>query len=442
MKKYKYVIIGSGAAGINAADSINKNDKGTQILVITEENAEHYYRPKLIDYIAGKTDFDSFKFFDQKWYKDRNITVEYGQRVTKIDTENKTVSTNKDNNYEYEKLLLASGGYAFVPPPFRDKDPLTVRSKKDADEIIRLAKENKSWCIVGGGLLGLEIANAMKNRGCNVTVIEAAEYPLPRQLDKEGGEFLKEKIKSLGIDLILNSKIEEITENKILLSENTQISFDQLMFCTGIRPDIEFAKQAGIKIDKAIEINDYFETNVENIYAAGDSCIYNGKMFGLWMPALQQGKIAGTNMAGNKTRYQGTDPVYKLKVVGVDVVSVGNINSPVQIKLKNKNNEIYKKAFLENDKLVGFILYGDTQDENALKQNLNKDFSYSEKYFKEKENHMSSNNNYVCEICGYVYDTSRGDPDNGVNAGTAFKDIPDSWVCPVCGATKEQFSEE
>ncbi len=442
MLKTKYVIIGNGAAGISAADAISKTDKGVEILILTEENVPHYYRPKLIDFISGEADFKSFVFYDQDWYKDRNIKVIYNEKVIKINPEEKIIISENDNRYIYEKLLIASGGYAFVPPFFSEIKPLTVRSKSDADKVIEQSKENTNWCIIGGGLLGLELSNSLQKTGGNVSIVEVADYPLPRQLDNDGGDFLKSKIKSLGINLYTGVKLQEIKGRKVLLSDGSEIPFDEIIFCTGIRPNIEILSDTGIEIDKAVKINDYLETNIQDIFAAGDCSIHNGKMYGLWMPALEQGRLAGFNMAGKKTLYPGSNPVYKLKVVGVDVVTVGKIDTAIQVKSANKLAGVYRKAFIENENLVGFILYGDISGENELKKNLNKDFSQSEEYFDTKESSMSNGDTYVCDICGYIYDPAKGDSDSGVAPGTAFKDLPDGWNCPVCGAPVAQFSKE
>lgn len=439
MEKHKYVIIGSGPAGINAAKTISENTQ-EPVLVITEETHPHYYRPKIIDYMGGTASIEEFQFYDEKWYLDREIQVLYNTTVNKISVQDRTVKMGDGNFIQYEKLLLATGGKPFIPKPFEGINGLVIRSLNDGETIIKTAETVKTFCIIGGGLLGLEAAGALAKLGKTIHVIETAPYPLPRQLDEEGGVVLKNKLAAIGIYLHTGSGISEINEKNVKLSDGSDFAFDRAIICTGIKPALDLVSGIGIEIDKAIVVNEYMETSAENIYAAGDVCAFKGELYGSWMPAMEQGEIAGLNMCGKKTEYKGSQKSYRLKVVGVDLVSMGNITSDSKVKILDESRDIYKKAFITDGKLEGFILYGDTHDETELLKNLSKDFSLSEEYFTHKERQMAGKDMRVCDICGYVYDPAKGDPGEGIAAGTPFDSIPDNWCCPICGAEKKKFS--
>lgn len=383
----RYLIIGNGVAGTEAAKTIRKNDDKSEITIITKSNNLFFFRPRLIDYIAGNVSVDKITPFKKNFYHDNNIKIILNETVTDIDDVKQTVSTLSNKTYEYDKLLLAQGARPFIPPikGSEKKGVFTLREIADADNIKEYCKNKKNIVIIGGGLLGIEVANSLLKTGVEITIIEFFKTLLPRQLDADGSEILINLLTQKGLSFKLGCATKSINGTKsvksITLDSGEELVADAIIISAGIRPRLELTKNTDIKINKGIIVNDFMETSVKNIYAAGDIAEHNNVCYGLWLPAKEQGVIAAQNMTNLKTKYTGSKIEARMKVTGISLFSAGDINKDgVEIKVI-KQDSIYKKIVFKNNKLYGAISLGDNKFAMTLSKIFEEKLSFNE-YFK------------------------------------------------------------
>lgn len=372
----KYVIIGNGASGASAAAKIRKLDKEGTVDVFTTEDVPYYYRPKLIDYLAKEVPFEKCILSGEKWFTDNRINLHINTEIVSITPEKNEVVTKDGEVFTYDRLLLSVGANCFVPPipGSASEKVFTVKDKNDTDRIMELAASSKSAILIGGGLLGLETGNSLRKLGLKVKVVEFFPRLLPRQLDVEGAAMLEKQLTSMGFEFYLgkvSEKIEDIEKSmKLTLKSGEVLDGDFIIISAGIRPDLKLASGAGIKVNKGIVVDNYMKTSVDNIYAAGDAIEHDGKLYGIWPPAKEQGDIAGENMVkpGSK-EYKGTLFSHKLKVVGIDLVSMGDIDADGKLQSKVHKDEkafVYKKAVVSDGKLAGCIMLGTIDGEKQV----------------------------------------------------------------------------
>ena len=364
----KYIIIGNGVAGTTAAANIRKLDSRGEITILSDESLPFYSRIRLIEYLAEETDEKSLVIYKNDWYEKNNIKLLLNTHVSDIDKDKKQVITFTGESLSYDRLLLAVGGFSFIPAiqGADKKGVFTLRNIKDAQEIIDYAKGAKNVTLVGGGVLGLEAGNSLRKTGHKVSVVEFFPRLLPRQMDIEGAEMLKAQMENMGFTFYLGAKSKEIAGRDkvagLILEGGTIINTDLIIISAGIRPSAELGKKLGIPVNKGLIVNDRMETGIKDIFAAGDLIEHKGMFYGIWPAAQKQGEIAGINMAGGNAVYEGTIMSNVLKVAGIDLASAGDIDAEGKcgsIVHKDKDRYIYKKLVIKDDVLSGCILYGD-----------------------------------------------------------------------------------
>lgn len=367
-----YLIIGSSAAGVSAAKEIlkrrNENDK---ISIFTDESYPFYYRPRLIECLSGKLTIEDIIIHDKQWFQENNINLYLNEKVTKIDIADKCIKSN-EQKYYYDKLLLANGSHCFIPPFSNSdlKNIFTLRDGEDLKKINSAAADSKKAVVVGGGLLGLEIAYNFAQAGLDTTVVEVAPYLLPMQLDKKGGDLLQKKLKENNVKVITDVDTTgfEGTESveKVILKDQ-EIAADLVLISTGVRSNTKLVKSLPIDKNNGIIVNNKMQTSHPDIFAAGDVAEYNGETHGLWPPALKQGKIAGAVMSGEEKEFQGFIPSHKLKVAGINVVSLGEINEEGDYAEEVlKDGDSYVKIIKDQDQMIGAVIVGDYSKQNEI----------------------------------------------------------------------------
>ena len=363
-----YVIIGNGVAGTTAAEHIRKTDGSGKIVVVTEESTPFYYRMRLPEFISGDLDEDKLSAKKEQWYKDRGIDLKLSIRIQGADPEKKMLSTQSGSEIPYDRLLLATGSRSFIPPVkgADKKGVFALRTIQDAREIIAWAKNIQKVVLIGGGLLGLEVGNALRKLGKNLTVVEFFPRLLPRQLDVAGGGRLQKIMEGMGFSFRLGAKTQEIKGEErvsgVSLEGGELLPAEMVIVSAGVRPALELAKALNLDHDKGVKVDERMRTNQAGIYAAGDVAEFKGIPYGIWTAATEQGQIAGTNMAGGDALYKGTVMANTLKVVGIDLASAGNIDAENKLESKVLSDEkVYKKIVLENDLIAGCIMLGDTK---------------------------------------------------------------------------------
>ena len=363
-----YVIIGNGVAGTTAAASIRKNDAEGSITILSDEDTPFYSRIRLIEYLAKEADVNDIVIYKDEWYKKNNIRLLLASPVSEIVKESKQVITRSGEVLRYDRLLIASGGTSFVPPikGSDKKGVFTLRTTRDADEIMHYAKGKRKVVLIGGGVLGLEAGNSLRKTGYEVTVVEFFPRLLPRQMDREGAELLKAQMEGMGFTFYLGATTKSIMGDErvtgVLLEDGTRLDADMVIISAGVRPRAELAKKLGLPVNKGVIVNDRMETGVADIYAAGDLVEHRERFYGIWPAAREQGEVAGINMAGGDTLYEGTVMSNVLKVVSIDLASAGDIDADGKydsIVQKDSARYVYKKLVIKDSSLAGCILYGD-----------------------------------------------------------------------------------
>lgn len=370
-----YLIIGAGAAGISAVEEIIKHRReNDQITVITDEPYPFYYRPRLIECLSGGVEIDEIIIHDRQWFKKNGINLKIEEKALEIITEDKKVITGK-SDHGYDKLLIANGAYPFVPPieGGNRENVFALRNAADAAAIRQAATNARKAVVVGGGLLGLESAYNLGRSGLEVTVVETRPRLLPRQLDEKAAELLKKILENKGLNFYLNAGIEcflgKETVKGVKFGDGTVSEAELVLVSAGIRPDISLAESiTGMKVNKGIIVNEFMETSLDCIYAAGDIAEYKGSVYGIWGPSRRQGKVAGLNMKDIKTEFAPPVPSYKLKVAGVNVVSAGELDFDLNHEYAEESGaDKYRKTVYDSrNNPIGLIEVGDFEDTDKV----------------------------------------------------------------------------
>jgi nitrite reductase (NADH) large subunit len=393
----KFVVIGNGVAGITAARSLS--DAGGEVEVYTQELHHYYPRPRLQGFLVGEIGLEKLPLYSPAWYEKRGIAVHLGAEVVGLDPMAKRIALaactergrSNGRQVAYDRLLLAAGSRPFIPPIegvdnaassyVRSGGVFSLRTIEDAlaikrwacPELVegpsRRAEGAKSAVVVGGGLLGLEAARALKGLGLEVIVLETGPYLLPRQLDAEGGALLKELIGSMGIDVALEASSQAILGDGqvsgVLLRDGRRIEGDLILISTGVRCNVGLAREAGLAVNRGVVVDEHLRTSAEDIYAAGDVAEFRGRVYGIIPAAIEQARAAARNMLGEEATYPGTIPSNTLQVMGIDCTSIGVVHPPEGVgyqELRKSEAGVYKKLVLKDGRLVGAILLGDKRD--------------------------------------------------------------------------------
>lgn len=371
---YDYLIIGNGIAGLAAAEEIRKNDENGKILIVSKEEIPTYWRTRLSALIAKDFDKDDIYVKKDAWYQEKNIEEKLDTEVEKLDLENNKAILANGEEIEYGKVLLATGARAFVPPikNVESKGVFAIRSLDDLISFKEYAADKKEVVIIGGGILGLEAAFSVKELGKEVSVIEAADYILNRQLDHELSKKLEKSLNEIGIKTYTGKATEEILANDgkvsgIKLSNGEEIKADVIMVQAGVRSIIDLAKNSNLEVDRGIIVNDNLQSKKENVYAAGDCAQIGNFTIGLWTASQEMGKIVGRNMTGAKETYEKPKPFSTLMIGNIKVFSAGMTSGEGIEEMKaEKDGNIYK-LFKKDCKFVGGILWNDIKMQNDVK---------------------------------------------------------------------------
>ncbi len=368
-----YLIVGNGVAGTTAAENVRKQDKEGKITIVTDEDFPFYWRLRLNEYLAGDITEEALAAKKAHWYGDQRIDLKLKTLIAGADPNEKVVFTEDKQRLSYDSLLIATGSHSFIPPikGSEKEGVFALRNIQDARGISVWAKNIKDVVLIGGGLLGLEAGNALLKLGKKVTVVEFFPRLLPRQLDADGAQRLQKVMEKMGFLFRLGAKTQEISGNDqvtgVLLEGGESIPSKMVIISAGVRPNLELAEPLGLENDKGIKVDEYLRTNQTDIYAAGDVAEFRGMPYGIWPAAMEQGQIAGTNMAGGNLVYKGTTMANSLKVAGVDLASAGNIDAENEKESRVfTDDKVYKKIVMENNQIIGCIMLGDTKDFNKI----------------------------------------------------------------------------
>lgn len=381
----RYVIVGNGVAGTTAAENIRKLDQEGTITILTNEDLPFYYRIRLNEYLSGNLKEEELLAKKAVWYKDLEIDLKLQSPIVGGDPQEKVLFDEDKGEFSYDTLLIATGSHSFIPPitGSEKKGVFAIRSIQDCRGISGWAKKAEEVVLIGGGLLGLEAGNALLKLGLKVTVVEFFPRLLPRQLDDDGAKRLQTIMEGMGFSFRLGAKTQEITgDNEVTgvsLEGGESLNAQMVVISAGVRPNMELARPLGLETDKGIKIDEYLRTNQPDIYSAGDVAEFKGMPYGIWPAAMEQGKIAGTNMAGGSLVYEGTIMANTLKVVGVDLASAGEIDADGKFDAKVVTDEkTYKKIVIDNNLIIGCIMLGDKKGFNKITRMMSEKRSLTE----------------------------------------------------------------
>ena len=375
MKKLKLVMVGNGMAGVRTLEELLKLAPDLyEITVFGAEPHPNYNRILLSPVLAGEQTFEEIVLNDLDWYKDNNIDLRLGRKVVAIDRRNRVVTADDGSSAEYDRLLLATGSLPFIlpVPGNRLEGVIAYRDIADTITMMETAKTHSHAVVIGGGLLGLEAANGLKQRGMDVTVVHLSDWLLERQLDKTSGKLLQSALEARGIHFRLNEQTDELLDNgegrvcAIQFKSGDVIPADLVVMAAGIRPNTELAEKSGIPCQRGILVNDTMQTYDPRVYSIGECANHRGTAYGLVAPLFDQAKVCANHLAQlGFARYQGSVTSTKLKVTGIDLFSAGDFmggEGTETITLSDPIGGVYKKLVIKDDVLVGGCLYGDTAD--------------------------------------------------------------------------------
>lgn len=368
----KYVIIGASAAGLAAAEEIRNTDKQGSITVLTEEAYLPYSRPSISYLLKGKVKESSMALRKPSYYKTVKIDVVTSSKVTSIDKKSKTVKVGR-KSYQYDKLCICTGSKPFVPPMENVEgkaNALTFLDLKATKEIKALANKETKAVVIGAGLIGMKAAEGLVNVCKSVDVVELAPRVLPSILDSVSSKQVKKHLENNGIKFHLeNTVVKAVSKGKqitsVVLKDGKKLNCDLLILAVGVRPQMSLAEGAGLDVNRGIVTNIHtMQTSDENIYAAGDCCVSEDmldgskKIIALWPNAVEQGKIAGSQMANGTLELDGTYSVNAIDFFGLRICTCGLINAQGE-KYSDKiktDGDAYKRLIFEGNRLVGFVL--------------------------------------------------------------------------------------
>ncbi|SHK60097.1 Flavorubredoxin [Clostridium cavendishii DSM 21758] len=399
-----FVIIGNGAAGFYAAKTIRERNPKCSIKLISKEKVPSYFRPQLSDLLSEKMNETKFYIVSNEWYHKNRIEQLLGVEVKSINKDNKIILLGDGTSINYDKLILANGSYNFIPPlkvtsnetelmtlsSFNYKSInglFTIKDLNDVNEVNSFAENNKDIVVIGGGLLGLEAAWELKQKGNNVKVIEFLPRLLPRQLDIEGSEIFNNIISSSGVKILTSKSCSEIivknnSVKAIKLESGEIIDCSIVLFSVGVRSNTKLALDNGIECNKGIKVNEKMETNITDIYACGDVAELNDIVYGNWPAAVEMGKVAGANATMASKNFKNFVSSLVFNALGADVFSAGTLDyndeSLEEITSKDIKNKQYKKLFFKDNTLIGGILIGDLSNAGKIIAALDKKYSKSQ----------------------------------------------------------------
>jgi ferredoxin-nitrate reductase len=389
--KEKIIVIGAGSAGLGFVSSYRKLNQLDEIEVFSKEIYPFYNRVMLPDYISGTQKWEQLIKLREDQFQENGIKVYKGIGIHHIDRRNKVIIDANGEEHFYDKLILGMGSRAFFPANFPDIPGIfNMRSRMDADALEHFIAKGGRAVIVGGGLLGLEIAVSLSEAGLQVTIVHRTGRFMGRQLDALGSSILHEEVAARGIDIFYNDEIEQFYGSggieAVRLKSGHKISCSLIIVAAGTTPSIELAKNAGLKCQRGIEVNDYMQTSDPDIFACGEIAQWNGQMWGITAAAEQQAEVAAEFIAGDISKpYPGSLSMNILKIAGLNLCSLGepetppNDNTYEEIVFIDKAKHYYKKCLIKDDRLVGAILIGDKSEFSEFKHLISKKIELSEK---------------------------------------------------------------
>ena len=383
----KYVIIGNSYAGLSCADAIRRFDKSGEVIIISDENYRAYARPLISYYLEGKTTDETIWYKDDDYYSRNNYEVMRGKKVVSVDTKDKNVVLDDGSRVNYDKLFLGPGGTPFIPPTegFNPDSPMmgTFTRFDDAKKMERAAElsKRKEAIVVGGGLIGLKASEGLRALGLHTTIVELLPRVLGLALDEVSGNITAKKLKENGIDTATEETVTRITLDEsgnpasVVLRSGKELPADIVVVGVGVRPNTAFLEGSGINVDRGIIVDKTMMTSVKDVYAGGDAAVIydvinkRPNIIAIVPLACEEGRVAGTNMAGIYREYPGGMGLNSVEIYGLPIVTVGltnPANETQSVFVYRDGDNVYRKLVYDGEVLMGAILLGDIAGSGIL----------------------------------------------------------------------------
>jgi NAD(P)H-nitrite reductase large subunit len=385
----KYVIVGACAAGIGAVEAIREVDPVGTITIVSEETCPQYSRPMISDFVSGKVNLEKIKCREDNFWQNNAVQALTGKKAVNLNLIERTVALEGGDKVHYEKLLLATGGKPFVPKiEGSDKDGVfTFTNISDAERLAQKidAIQAKRAVVIGAGLIGISVTEALVKRGLKVTLVELQDKILSLLLDPKASDIVENVVKKAGVTIVTGKSVQRILgkpENDqivvgVILTKGEQIPCDIVIVAIGVIPRTELVVGTDVKTNRGIIVDNYMRTNVPEIYASGDVAeaydfvLNQNRLLPLWPLAVLEGKVAGYNMAGKKTHYAGGTNMSSLKYFNIPIVSIGLANPKedpaLEILVKHDaEKNVYKKLVLKDNVIVGLTFLNDIERTGVL----------------------------------------------------------------------------
>ena len=374
LKPYSVIIVGTGPVGWRLAEEIVRSEERIKVLMFGDEPHGPYDRIKLSPYLAGEINAPWLSCSEQLRQR---ITIFSGNRITRIDRKEKQVYDSTGKTWPYSKLVLATGSRPHVPaiPGVTLDNVFCFRNMDDADRLRKRAIRTKHTVVIGGGLLGLEAARAMKRFNARVTVIEQSAWLMFHQLDKEAGKLLREQVEANDIEVLTSSRVQNIngkhSVESITMLGGRKIDCDTVVIASGIVPNTELARDAALYTRRGVLVNSQMKTNDPDIYAVGECTEHRGKVYGLVKPGFEQAAVAASVLTQGSAEFNGSVQVTQLKVIDCPVFSVGEPTSEWyrrEVVYRDKSGKILRKLFLSRSRLEAAIAIGEWNEFTRLEK--------------------------------------------------------------------------
>ncbi|MBU1908502.1 MAG: FAD-dependent oxidoreductase [Verrucomicrobia bacterium] len=381
----RIVILGAGIAGVSAAEAARKASPDSHLVLLSRENELPYYRLNLTRFLARDVEESALPLHPAGWYEENGIELLTGAEAVSIGAPGQDLELADGKRMAFDRLIIASGAHAFVPPlPGSGLEGVfTLRTLEDARGLVQAVQPGLHCVCIGGGILGLETAGALAQRGAGVTLLESHISLMPRQLNRQAGELLGRYVEGIGIRLRTQARTKELAGpgrvQQVVLEDGARLDADVVVIATGVRSNTHLARGAGLDVHQGILINSHLQTSRPDILAAGDVAEHQGVLYGAWHAAQYQGSMAGTNAAGGHVEFGGLPRSHTLKVLGLGMTSIGQFepaDGSYRI-IEQAQGEGYQRFVFRDALLVGAVLLGDTRLAAAASHAIEKrrDFS-------------------------------------------------------------------
>ncbi|MEP4194724.1 MAG: nitrite reductase large subunit NirB [Aliishimia sp.] len=372
--KQKLIVIGAGmASGRVLEHLVEQNPDAFDITLFNAEPRGNYNRIMLSPVLAGDKTYEEIVTHDDEWYTTHGVACRFGEQIAQIDRGAKTVTAANGDVLSYDKLVLGTGSNPFIIPlPGHDLEGvIAYRDLEDTERMMGM-DANSKVVVIGGGLLGLEAAAGMAARGVDVTVVHIMPHLMERQLDEAAGYLLRKALVDKGITVKCSANSSEILGKDghvraLLLDDGTELPCDLLVMAVGIRPNTGLAAEAGLAVGRGVHVDDQMLTSDPDVFAVGECVEHDGAIFGLVAPLYDQAKVAAQTLMGEPAAFAQKELSTKLKITGCDLFSAGDFadgEGREDIVFRDPGRGVYRRLVIENNVVIGAVMYGDTGDSN------------------------------------------------------------------------------